>query len=464
MKFNNKTCFALLLPLAATAALSSCEDKIEVPDLQYKEDPNFAPPHIDPAWQLVDISSQAGTGAYAYKDKLYDGLFTRTLGWNGGDGVQTTLLPDGNLWWTFNDSFYGVVNGETRARISSSFPRNTVMVQGSRNGRLGETDDDLHWLASFVQTSDPNADRYYHARTHIRHPNATLSQEEIDRGEIDQEYLYWAGDGTIVDGKLQQLWNGVWTPHDGTGRMIGQNTCLAIYNLSGKIGDEHYLELESADHDFLSENPYGYGSTLWEDEDGHTYLYSAVGNGQWLGNVPIVARTATHDLRSEWEYYVPTDDGTMVWQKEYPLEVQAQNSSILGPDQGSLTLPWVFKKGDWYYMTAQTFPYGRELIILRSENPWGPFTDKRELLKFGNPLDDLQGDEWGREYQNLYMLHLHQGLSREGELVISTNTDAKERTEGAGDGFWRNWNSPGSADWYRPFFYRIFKWERVFDF
>ena len=54
-------------------------------------------------------------------------------------------------------------------------------------------------------------------------------------------------------------------------------------------------------------------------------------------------------------------------------------------------------------------------------------------------------------------------LSREGELVISTNTDPKDSSEGAGDGFWRQFGAPGSADWYRPFFFRIFKWERAFD-
>lgn len=462
MKSNNVKYIALSL-LAATAALTSCEDKIEVPDLEYKEDPNFAPPHISAAWELEDISDKAGNGAYAYKDKLYDRLFTRTLGWNGGDGVQTTLLPDGNLWWTFNDSFYGVVEGDTRTRRGCSFPRNTVMVQGSVNGKLGETDEDLHWLASFVQTDNPDGERYYQARTHIRHPLATLSDAEIERGDIDQEYLYWAGDGTIVDGKLQQLWNGVHTPHDGSGAMIGIGTALAIYSLDGKIGDESYLKLESADHNFHLDNIYGYGSTLWEDEDGHTYLYTSVGNGQFLGNVPVVARTATHDLRSEWEYYVPTDAGEMEWQKEYPSELQVKNSSILGPDQGSLTLPWVFKKGDWYYMTAQTFPYGSELIIMRSKHPWGPFVDKRELLKFTNPLDELQGDPMGNEYGHLYMLHLHQGLSREGELVISTNTDPKDSPDGTVGGFWRQFNYPGSADWYRPFFFRIFKWERVFE-
>ena len=441
---------AMAAAVAGAAGLSSCSDTLEIQPLEYKEDPNFAPPHIQAAWNLEEIpSDMVGDGAYAYKDKLYNGLFTRTLGWNGGDGVETTLLPDGNLWWTFNDSFYGVVNGEDRSRKSCSFPRNTVMVQTTdETGRLGETDEHLRWLASFVQTTDPNKDRYYQARTHLRHPKGELSEADIQRGDIDQKWLYWAGDGTIVDGKLQQLWNGVNTP--GNGDMIQHNTALAIYSLDGKYGDESYLQLEAVDHDFIPENTYGYGSTLWEDEDGHTYLYSSTGNGQFLGNVPIVARSTTHDLRSTWEYYVPNDEGEMVWQTEYPIDVQAKSSGI-APDQGSLTLPWVFKKGDWYYMTAQTFPFGHELVIMRAEHPWGPFKDKKTLLKFPNPLDELQLGE----YQNLYMLHLHQGLAREDELVISTNTDAKD--------FWDNFNAPGSADWYRPFFYRIFKWERVFD-
>ncbi len=45
----------------------------------------------------------------------------RTLGWNGGDGVLTTLLPDGHVFWSFNDSFYGVVNPENRARGDAVF-------------------------------------------------------------------------------------------------------------------------------------------------------------------------------------------------------------------------------------------------------------------------------------------------------------------------------------------------------
>ncbi|MDE6403182.1 MAG: DUF5005 domain-containing protein, partial [Muribaculaceae bacterium] len=115
-------------------------------------------------------------------------------------------------------------------------------------------------------------------------------------------------------------------------------------------------------------------------------------------------------------------------------------------------MPWVFEKDGVYYMCAQTFPFGHELDIMRADNPWGPFKDRKRLMSFPNPLDPLQKGE----YQNLYMLNLHPALSREGELVISTNTDCSN--------FWDNFNSPGSADWYRPFFYRIYKWERAFEY
>ena len=162
-------------------------------------------PQIDSEWNLELMPNRAGQywKVFVYKDLKYNALFTRSLGWNGGDGVFTTGLPDGNIFWSFNDSFYGVVN-ENRTRGNSSFPRNSIMVQTP-----GEKDENLVWLADYVQTSDPNADRYYQVRTHIRHPKATLSAEKIQAGEIDQDYLYWAGDATIYNNQMQMLWGAV---------------------------------------------------------------------------------------------------------------------------------------------------------------------------------------------------------------------------------------------------------------
>ena len=87
-------------------------------------------PRPDDGWELEYLPhNNANHNVYVYKDKLYDGLFTRTLGWNGGDGVQTTALPDGNIFWSFNDSFYGrATAAASRIRQSCNFPRNSIMV------------------------------------------------------------------------------------------------------------------------------------------------------------------------------------------------------------------------------------------------------------------------------------------------------------------------------------------------
>ena len=53
------------------------------------------------------------------------------------------------------------------------------------------------------------------------------------------------------------------------------------------------------------------------------------------------------------------------------------------------------------------------------------------------------------------MVNLHPHLSRQGELVFSTNTDA----DTVGD----NFDFPGSADLCRPYFYRVFNWESIYD-
>ena len=435
-RYKNGKIFSLFL---MCGILGAC-DKFEAIPLEYKSTPLEEAQEevlntIDPAWELELME----TNGYvmAFKDKKYDKLFTRTLGWNGGDGVLTTLLPDGNAFWSFNDSFYGVVEGETRARKDCSFPRNSIMVQTP-----GDEEENLVWLADFVQTTTPEAPRYYQARTHIRHPKASLSDDKIQEGEIDQDWLYWAGDATVCNNKLQVLWNGV----DNTNLdalMRHEGICLATYSLEGTPGDDNYMKLISADHHFNDVDIYGYGSTLWEDEDGHIYLYGSYNNYDML-----VARTARHDLTSPWEYYVGDEQGNFSWQNTYPTEEEVKRSRIQETD---CSMPWVFKKGDTYYMLAQAKWFGREMYIFRSDKPYGPFVDCKRLFGFSDFLDKL-GDQ---TYQNLYMINLHPHLSRNGELVFSTNTDPKN--------FWDNFNAVGSADYYRPYFYRVYNWERVYE-
>lgn len=410
-------------------------------------------PDIKPEWDLELMPDATRPGAaLAYKDWKYNKLFTRTRGWNGGDGVLTVGLPDGSVFWTFNDSFYGSVNAADRSRGDCNFPRNSVMLQKATDGVLGETDKDLIWLADYVNWTDPSAPRYFHCRTHLRHPDGEKTVDEILAGDIDQDRVYWSGDGTIYDGKLQMMWMGT-----ASKELRALGTSIATYSLDGTIPEGYYLDdipdylpkkgnylyREKVTHQ-INDNAVSYGSTLCEADDGHTYLYGTNGYGV------LVARTATHDLYSKWQYYVRPEEGSdFVWQDEYPTAEQMERSQIM-ENNYACSMPWVFKDGDYYYMTAQGPYFAREVYIYRSKSPYGPFGEKRLLFVLPGQLDKLGPTA----YHWLYMVNLHPALSRAGELVFTTNSDP--------DDFWKNFNDPGSADYYRPFFYRVFDWKSLF--
>jgi hypothetical protein len=87
--------------------------------------------------QTTPTSSSATVTPLATWDSLFDnyGDLRRTGSpppgqWTGGDGVESTPLPNGDTAWFFNDSFFGQVstNG-TRPLFGNSQPRNMVAVQ-----------------------------------------------------------------------------------------------------------------------------------------------------------------------------------------------------------------------------------------------------------------------------------------------------------------------------------------------
>ena len=102
-------------------------------------------------------------------------------------------------------------------------------------------------------------------------------------------------------------------------------------------------------------------------------------------------------------------------------------------------------------MIGQSIWFGRDVLMFRSKHPYGPFVDQKTLFTLPEFLDKI-GEQ---RYQHVYMVNIHPALSRTGELVFSTNTDCAS--------FWDNFNTPGSADFYRPYFYRVFNWESLYD-
>lgn len=447
---KKKNIYSSLCTAFVALALAACNDYdaaqtayVDVTD----DEETVTPPSLDSSWMLEMISNvgQQNEKVFVYKDKKYDKLFTRILGWNGGFVGQSTLLPGGNVFWAFNDSYYGVVDAETRARGNCNVPRNSIMVQVANSSEtLGETDDNLKWMADYVQTNNPDGESYYYARTHLHHSSTSLTPEDIEAGKIEQDYFYQSSAATVFEDngikKLQMLWAAI-DNHDG--KMTRTGTCLATYSLEGQPGQDAYLKVISKDEAFNTD-AIGYGSTIWEDEDGHTYLYVTEGNR------PMVARTTTHDLTSEWEYYIRDLNGNFVWQKTYPTSDERARSTIM-ENNYVCNMPRVFKKGDTYYMIGQDVSYRRTVFIYRSKTPYGPFTNQKMLFNVPYSVDKL-GSQY---YKNLLRVNLHPELSRQGELVFSTNTDA----DNTGD----NFKFPGSADFSRPYFYRVFNWENIYS-
>lgn len=429
-------CNALYIAFVVVA-LAACND-YDAAQTAYeditKEEVTITPPAIEPSWelQLIPNIGQHNEKVFVYKDKKYDKLFTRTLGWNGGAVAQTALLPDGNIFWAFNDSYFGVVDAETRARGNCNLPRNSIMVQTTAEGNPGETEDNLKWVVDYIQTDEPSGEGFYHAYVHLA-PQ-----------KVDENYFYQAGGATVFDNngtkKLQMLWG---TIDNTNGRMERKGSCLVTYNLEGQPGGETYLEITGKDENFNTD-VVGYGSTMWKDEDGHIYLYATDNNR------PVVARTATYDLTSEWEYYIRDLSGNFAWQKTYPTKEERMRSAII-ENNNVCNMPWVFKEGDYYYMVAQATSNGHSVYIYRGELPCGPFTGQKKLLNIPYTVDKI-GNQY---YKTLSRVNLHSELSRQGELVFSTNTDA--------DTYGDNFNMAGSADFDRPYFYRVYNWEKNYE-
>ena len=427
------------------------EKQHTVYDPWYPDDPQ------EDKLELVEVERDAAWPACVTvkQDLTYGRYFTRDFGLNGCDGVYTTELPDGNIFWSFGDSFFGMLSDPTlriRGGNETNFPRNAIMIQTCQNY------NGFHCLNELVQIDDPFRTDYYKGRTFLRHPDGEQTEESIAAGGIDQNFYYWPGDATVIerDGKriLQVLWGDCFKTEDGG--MGRKGTILTEYDISGKPGDGSYMK-EIRRMDLNETYITNYGSAICESDDGHTYLY---GDGDRTdGNKgPVVARTKEgHDISGKWEYWVNQaaagEPADFQWQDEAPDHDHITRSQVM--DFWGVQ-PNVFKHDDGYYYWVIQEPVGREVWLFRSENPWGPLypTDKAErkqIFTIPDKLDKL-GDQSHGIFYNVFV---HHGLSQEGELVISYNCEAPE--------FTRNFNEIGSADFYKPRFFRIYGWDKVFD-
>ncbi len=394
-------------------------------------------PELAGNWQLKKIINigQHDDNVFVYRDNLLNSVFSQTLGWNGGEIQSSVKMSDGSLAFIVRDSYFGTVDGKTRARTDGNFVRNAILVLTTDNGTLSEPSaKDLYCLNNYMQTTNPDDPNYYYGEPLKKHTSST--------------YHYWPGVACTYNGKLQVQWTAF---RSSLGRR--DNSSVYTYTTNGKPSDNGYLQEESS-LDPLFKNYIAYDDCLWQDEDGHNYMYcSYLLSGI---NGVLVARTATHDLASEWEYCIIDTNGEITWTKNIPTATattasdEALRSNMLEQNAGCQH-PQVMKKGDYYYLIGQSYQNQNDVRIWRSKTPYGPFKDVKHLFVVPETVSKL-----GNQYYNtLTRVVLHPSLSRNGELVMSTAQTAPTTDD--------NYNYTGSADYVKPNFYRIYNWESLFE-
>ncbi len=427
---------------AIALSLTGCNDYdaqvIDYEDVEITPSQTTAtPPELDSKWNLKEIinSGQHDANVFVYKDNLYNSIFSRTLGWTGGDVQSSMLMPDGKVVFVVRDSYFGTVEASDRTRTDANLVRNGMIILTNEKGTISEPSaDDLYSLNNYVQTTDPEAAEYYHGVPFMTHSQSSRH--------------YWPGVSCVYNGKIQVQWVAY-----RTALKRRDNCCIATYTTNGKPGDANYLTEESKKDEFFK-NYIAYDDYLWQDADGHNYMYCAY---QLTGiNGVLVARTATHDLSSEWEYCIRDTNGEVSWTKTIPgasattASDEALRSNMLA-NNAACQNPQVIKHGEYYYLIGQSYSNLSDVRIWRSKTAYGPFDEVKSLFVVPKSVDKI-----GNQYYNtLTRVALHPSLSRSGELVFSTSQTAPADED--------NFTYPGSADYVRPYFFRVYNWESLFD-
>jgi hypothetical protein len=367
-----------------------------VVQLEVETDPN--------AIRLSLIPNEGGWESEftVYHDLTYNDFLTRFSGWNGGDGCVSLLLPDGSNLWSFQDSFFGDITPD-RIRTNNTFTRNAGFIQKNQD------------LDSYVQLNPGTGNQ---TDTWIRHPDAN---------DNDDNHWYWGGPSQVIGNEVQMLIGHI-VPGGFAG--VHQSTDVAVFTLPDMtlkeiMRDKYVGEL-------------AWDASLFKASDGYTYMYASE-NAGICGSKTYVARVANNDLANAWEYY--TTDG---WVTTAPED----HSKYVWVAQDNVTQPNVFEEDGKFYLVSQASCFGLDINIYESDQPTGPFTNQRTLYRIP---DKYTSDSPEPPGYITYNAVVHRQLSKEGELVLSYNINPI--------GFENNFNTPGSADNYRPYFVRVYNWK-----
>jgi len=302
-----------------------------------------------------------------------DSVFTEYFrpnsgGWTAGDATLSVPLPDGRTIWLFGDSY--IVNVDT---TNNTLPclfqiRNCMVVQDSV---------DKSMLTTYYDEGQAGVLR------------STFKLAPDDSSPL------WPGHGfTDHDTVL------IYLDHIDNETMENLGICIARLQLPELTINSikplpDYAEIQVG------------RAVVTDTAHGYRYIY---GNKvDWIVWEPFVARTLIGtNIEAPYQFY--TGSG---WSFN-PYLAQPISEEFVSPGFS------VFKMNNKYYMLTQengllTCGLGREIYMLESETPWGPFINKTLVYTIEYMFNN--------HYTLTYNAQLHPSFTENGELLVSYNVN-----------------------------------------
>jgi hypothetical protein len=292
-------------------------------------------------------------------------------GWTGGDSTFSVRMPDGRILWLFSDTFLGPLNKDGTRPGNAHLVNNSFVVQAGSQ------------LTTVVGGAPGR-------------PAAIMPRP-------DANHWYWLGDGQIVHGQVQVIFQEYQLADAAHGHFTLDRSVVVTFSLTDLARPVSVEPLPSL-------SGVAWGAALLpasRSGDGYTYIYGVGGSA--LGSKAMrVARVRGDDVRQRpWWFYTPSG-----WTRAERL---AANVLPAIANEYSVT-PW---HGMFLLVTQDSTQYfSNRIVAMTSCAPWGPFTKPK--LVYRVPESGANGIYHDNGVIG-YNAHVHAELSAGNTFLVSYN-------------------------------------------
>ena len=276
----------------------------------------------------------------SYKDVTFTNYFKSTTGWNAGDVGISINLNNGKSLWVYGDSFTDQLNATTGKLPCLFNVRNAAVTMGIANPQQQQTYKGTGNIKSYFQ----------------------LPQDQ------ENKYWFWPGVG-YTNGDTAYVFMGRIKSTGGSGA-FGFEAVDSQY-----IAKIHVPTMQVTG--YISKGPLNnmiFINGVVKDGE-YNYVYGTRNNG--FGWDVMVARYPYNNIYAAWQYY----NGT-AWTTNITEATKVHSEFTSSFD--------VFKhKGKYVLISTEISTQcdqGKEIYSYTSDNPYGPFSNKKTIWK----LDDLK--------------------------------------------------------------------------